>query len=242
MKKITLSLLMVASLLSCKQDANKVSHEEGHEQSPSQITLVQDLETKEEKKVLKIKSITRKDFYADYKYGDYIQGKQANKVVRKFNEDNLPYEIEIEVMDPSQTKVAGDTLARATNNVFVYVPKRNGDRIEMYTEAGDLVEILFREGNKMIGYTVDNDEEPFVIRQFDTDGNYDYQVINGDEFLYVTKHNIVEKDANGFATKSHAVRMQLKKRADIDYNNFDYSTLELVSKNYQVVVFKYEVY
>lgn len=235
MKK-TLLLLTVAGLFfSCKKE------ESAEVTTPVQKVAVQ-TETKEN---VKIKSITRKDYLADYSYGEYIKGNQINFIKESFNEDALPYEIEIEIMDPNIAKVAGDSTSKknGNDNIFKYIPKKNGDRIELYGVDGNLAEIYINNNNTLYGYTVDNDKEPFVVRGFDEMGNYKYQVINaGDEFLYVTKHNIVEKDDKGFATKSNAMWIQYKKRADIDYNNLDFSQLEVVEKNYQVVEFEYDLY
>ncbi|MFD0962525.1 hypothetical protein [Pseudofulvibacter geojedonensis] len=235
MKKTLLLLTVVCLLFSCKKE---------------QSTELNATELKVEDKVtirkdFKIKSVTRKDFLADYKYGKYIQGEQINFTKESFNEESLPFEVEIEIMDPSLAKVAGDSTSKkdGNDNVFKYIPKKNGDKIELYGVDGNLAEIYIKNNNTLFGYTVENDEEPFVIRQFDDIGNYIYQVINtGDEYLYVTKHNIVEKDANGFATKSNALWLQYEKRDDIDYNNLDFSQLKVVDKNYQVVEFKYELY
>ena len=149
-------------------------------------------------------------------------------------------------MDPDDMGVSsGDSLSidPLNGNVFKYTPKKNGNKIEMYGVNGDLAEILIHKDHTMFGYTADNDKEPFVVRKYDEIGNYIYQVINtGDEFLYVTKHTIVAKDDNGFATKSNAMWFQYRKRADINYNNIDFSSLEVVDKNYQVVEFNFELY
>lgn len=229
---------MVVFFCFCKQN-NETN------QDTNDITATEDTVVIEQAKDYKIKSITRKDYYADNQFGEFIQKEQVNRVVRRYNEEGLSYEVEIEVIDPSQARVAGDTLARKNNsNVFTYVPKaKENGLVEMYTKEGALVEVYKMSKNKMVGYVADNMEEPFVIRTFDDMGNYDYQIINtGDEYLYVTKHRIVEKDERGFATKTHAIAMQFKKNDSIDYNNLDYNDLELVNKNYQVVEFNFETY
>lgn len=238
MKKALLILLFGAALVSCKQEQKT--------DVPSEVAGQETEVVTEEKKNHKIKSITRRDYFAKNEFGEYIQGKQINNVIRRYNEDGLPYEIEIGILDASQAKVAGDTLSKDSknSNVFVYSPKKNGDNVEMYTKDGELAEILVMKNNMMIGYEAGNETEPFAIRKFDEIGNYEYQVIipEGDDHVYATVHDIVEKDENGFAKKSNAVWMQLKKRDDIDYNNLDISKLEVVSKSYQVVEFDYEVY
>jgi len=235
MKKIVLLALVSLAMYSCKNDKSS--------KDVAVTSLPIDIEVKKE---VKIKSVTRKDYLAEYKFGEYIQGKQLNRVVRRFNEKSLPYEIEIEVMDPDDMGVSsGDSLSidPLNGNVFKYTPKKNGNKIEMYGVNGDLAEILIHKDNTMYGYTASNDKEPFVVRKYDEIGNYDYQVINtGDDFLYVTKHVIIDKDENGFATKSNAMWFQYKKRADINYNNIDFSSLEVVDKNYQVVEFNFELY
>lgn len=234
MKKILLLSIISLVIISCKQGKNE--HLETHISAD---------ETIEVKKDFKIKSVTRKDYLAEYKFGEYIQGKQLNTITRRFNEESLPYEIEIKIESPDDMgKVAGDTLSKdpSDSNLFKYTPKRNGNKIEMFGEDGTLAEILVMKDNAMFGYTADNDKEPFVVRKYDDIGNYVYQVINtGDEFLYVTKHTIIEKDENGFAKKTNAMWFQYKKRADIDYNNIDFSALEVVDKNYQVVEFDFEI-
>jgi len=235
MKKIVLLALVSLAMYSCKSD--KSNQEVITVNSPIKVEV---------KKDFKIKSVTRKDYLAEYKFGEYIQGKQLNKVVRRFNEESLPYEIEIEVIDPDDMGVSsGDSLSidPLNENIFKYTPKKNGNKIEMYGMNGDLAEILIHKNNMMFGYTADNDKEPFVIRKYDDIGNYVYQVINtGDDFLYVTKHVIIDKDEKGFAKKSNALWFQYKKRADINYNDIDFSSLEVVDKNYQVVEFNFELY
>lgn len=234
MKKILVLSLISLTIFSCKE--KKQSHEEEKNVIETPAVAV--------KKDFKIKSVTRKDFLAEYKFGEYIQGKQLNTIIRRFNADDLPYEIEINIeSEDDMGKVAGDTLSKdpSDSNVFKYTPKRNGNKIEMYGEDGTLAEILIKKDNIMYGYTADNDAEPFVVRKYDDIGNYVYQVINaGDEYLYVTKHTIIEKDDNGFAEKTNALWVQYKKRGDIDYNNIDFSLLEVVDKNYQVVEFNFE--
>ena len=229
---------MVVLFCFCKKNETTTSDSEN-------TMATEDSTVVDEMKEYKIKSITRKDYHADNKFGEFIQKEQVNRVVRRYNEDGLSYEVEIEVIDPSQARVAGDTLARKNNsNVFTYVPKaKEKGLVEMYTKAGELVEVYKITENKMVGYVADNMKEPFVIRTFDDRGNYDYQIINtGDEYLYVTKHRTIEKDERGFATKTHAVAMQFKKHDSIDYDNLNYNDLELVNKNYQVVEFKFETY
>lgn len=235
MKKTLLILIVSGLFFSCKK-----------EQSAEMVTPEVKVETKvENNKIFKIKSVTRKDYLAEFKYGKYIKGEQINYIKESFNEDSLPFEVEIVIMDPEMAKVAGDSISKdeGNDNIFKYVPKRNEDRIELYGVDGNLAEIYINNDSTLFGYTADNDKEPFVIRKFDEIGNYIYQVINaGDEFLYVTNHTIVEKDVNGFATKSNAMWIQYKKRQDIDYNNIDFSKLEVVEKNYQVVEFEFDLY
>jgi len=235
MKKIVLLALVSLTMYSCKND--KSSEEVATANLPIEVEV---------KKDFKIKSVTRKDYLAEYKFGEYTKGKQLNKVVRKFNEQSLPYEIEIEIIDPDdKVMISGDSLSTdpLNDNVFKYTPKKNGYKVEMYGIDGELAEILIHKGNTMYGYTADNDKEPFIIREFDALGNYNYQVINtGDEFLYVTRYAIVDIDENGFAKKSNAMWFQYKKRADINYNNIDFSSLEVIDKNYQVAEFNFELY
>ena len=235
MKKIVLLALVSLTMYSCKND--KGSKEVATASLPIEA---------EAKKDFKIKSVTRKDYLAEYKFGEYIKGKQLNKVVRKFNEESLPYEIEIKIIDPDdKVMISGDSLSTdpLNDNIFKYSPKKNGNKVEMYGMNGELAEILIHKNNTMFGYTADNHKEPFVVRKFDDIGNYVYQVINtGDDFLYVTRYVIIDKDKNGFATKSNAMWFQYKKRADINYNNIDFSSLEVIDKNYQVVEFNFELY
>ncbi|NQY05566.1 MAG: hypothetical protein HRT68_05005, partial [Flavobacteriaceae bacterium] len=121
MKKLLLTLGVAGALLSCKEEVKQETPEVPQEQTAVETSAT------EEKKDYKVKSVTRKDYFAENNFGDYVQGKQINRVVQRFNEESIPYEIEIEIIDPTRAKSAGDTLAKNEDkgNVFTYTPKKN---------------------------------------------------------------------------------------------------------------------
>ena len=239
MKKLPILLAVAIALGACKENKSTA---ENATTNTTQTEIAAKEQPAAVKTDYKIKSVTRVDFLADYQYGNYVKGDQIARSTRRFNEQLLPYEIELEVKDPDKVKIAGDTLSKTAANIFSYQPEKKGDTVEMYNEKGELVEVLVKKPNTMYGYTVDNKEEPFVIRNYDDQGNYLSQVINADGFLFVTEYDIVDRDENGFATTTHARWIQYKKRDDINYEKIDFSRLEVVDKNYQIVEFNYELY
>lgn len=225
-----LAAMLVTLAMSCKDTSTAT--EDTTANNPSEMISTEDEMPVEV--VQKIRKIEKKEFTAENKYGEYVKGEWVSTVVESFTEESLIKQVAITI----------DAEGNEPSNIYNYEPKLvNEHKIELYNDAGELIEIEVHMENTLYSYEVSNPEEPTLVRQYDDKGNHLYEVTNPDgEHLYVTKYDIIEKDDNGYAKKSNALWIKYKKPNHVNFNDLDFSNAEVLAKSYQVIEFNYELY
>ncbi|NQY05565.1 MAG: hypothetical protein HRT68_05000 [Flavobacteriaceae bacterium] len=227
-KNVALMLVVFVFTFSCK------NNQEGEEIIDNEVAEVSSEAQLEEEMpvevIQKIKKITKKDFSADYKFGEYIKKDLLSTVVETFTQESLIEQVSI-VIDEQEV------------NVYDYIPKlANEHKVELYDKENKLIEVEIHKDNVLYSYEVGNPTEPTLVRKYDEKGNHLVEVSMNNDDMFVTQYDIKEYDENGYAKVSNALWLQYKKPNYFDYDSFDFSVLEVVAKNYQVVEFDYELY